>query len=129
MEFLRPTYKLKFLLNSSRRMVSESREGFPIISFSEIILVISNLTYRLLNSYNRHILTKARYVRHTKWNSMELFLFPVITFYRFFLLELARIQCTINSNSMGDVSFVKEIQFGDYQYVFMSVAFIMIFTT
>ena len=46
-----------------------------------------------------------------------------------FLLELARIQCTINSNSMGDVSFVKEIQFGDYQYVFMSVAFIMIFTT
>ena len=72
------------LLNSSRRMSRECREGSPIISFSAIILVISNFTYWLLDSYNRHILTKARYANQTKWDSMEIFLFPVVTFYRFF---------------------------------------------
>lgn len=53
------------LTRSSRHTADGNRRESTCISFCALILVISNLTYWLLDSYNKHIITKSR------WNWLQ----------------------------------------------------------
>ena len=72
------------LINSSRKTPRDNCRVSPFISYSAIILVISNLTYWSLNSYNEHIITNSRFIGYSQWDVVEIILIPLVTFYRFF---------------------------------------------
>ncbi|XP_061193410.1 uncharacterized protein LOC133201637 [Saccostrea echinata] len=70
------------LINSCRYTMLQS--GSNVISSCSIILVITNLTYWLENSYNRSIISLTRYNDHNNVNYMDIILVPLMIFYRFF---------------------------------------------
>ncbi|XP_052711134.1 uncharacterized protein LOC128185589 [Crassostrea angulata] len=72
------------LTRSSRHTADGNRRESTCISFCALILVISNLTYWLLDSYNKHMITKSRYIGFKDWNVVEVLFIPLVTFFRFF---------------------------------------------
>ena len=72
------------LINSSRRTPRDSHRVSPFIPYSSIILVTFYLTYWLLDSYNKHIITNSRCIGYSQWDVVEIILNPLVTFFRFF---------------------------------------------
>uniref|UniRef100_A0A8W8J0V6 Otopetrin-2 n=1 Tax=Magallana gigas TaxID=29159 RepID=A0A8W8J0V6_MAGGI len=72
------------LTRSSRHKANGNCRESTCISFCALILVISNLTYWLLDSYNKHMITKSRYIGFKDWKVVEVLFIPLVTFYRFF---------------------------------------------
>ncbi|XP_062577892.1 uncharacterized protein LOC134239754 [Saccostrea cucullata] len=70
------------LINSSRFKILQS--GSKVISSCSIILVITNLTYWLENSYNKGIVLLTRNNDNSSFNFVDIILVPLIVFYRFF---------------------------------------------
>lgn len=71
------------LISTNRQIGQEFRSGSPFISSCAMILVVSNLTYWLLDSYNKYLITSFRYIHYNEWDVVNL-LIPLVTFYRFF---------------------------------------------
>lgn len=72
------------LISSNVKTIPEFRAGSLFISSCAIILLISNLTYWFLESYNKHLYVKARYFGHKDLDLVEFLFLPFVTFYRFF---------------------------------------------
>uniref|UniRef100_A0A8W8J2E2 Uncharacterized protein n=1 Tax=Magallana gigas TaxID=29159 RepID=A0A8W8J2E2_MAGGI len=71
------------LISTNRQIGQEFRSGSSFISSCAMILVVSNLTYWLLDSYNKYYITSYRYIHYKDLNVVNL-LIPLVTFYRFF---------------------------------------------